>query len=497
MLPITAQNKEEPINVGYYENIYSQVLGEERTLLIKLPNNYSESGKRYPVIFQLDGYEQRYLSRLAEANRLFDEDRIPEFIYVAIANTDRNRDMFPFKTQYHPTSGGADNFIQFIHDELIPYIDKNYRTAPHKSLIGFSASGMFTFYYFLTQPETFDAYVLCSPSISFDTDYFIDKLEKFVAEHETMNKTLAIVYGGSEGNTYYGDQYYFDMHNCVREITNTLKSNSPRGLTWSVTSIEGGLHVPNGCVYEGLKKAFQDWQPYLPPEIIPAGGAYDFDKPLPVSITSTDGEIYFTLDGSEPTKVSRKYEEKFMINKPVIIKAKIFGNRYGESSTSEVEIKQYDLINGVKVNGQLSNGLKFNYYEDYYFRSRLPDFDALIPVDIGKTDRINLGMKKRDEGFAVTYEGFINIPLDGNYIFTLISNNESKLLIDNVVVVNKEYNCAHNELTGIISLGKGLHVLKLLYIGPPFMKKLNLDLFLEGPGLEKQKIPPNWLFHIE
>lgn len=492
-----AQNQGDPIINGHLYKIFSKILNEERTLLIHLPDGYEKSRKRYPVILQLDGYEQIYLSRLAEAKRLLEEDLIPEFIYVAVANIDRNRDMYPFKTPYHRTAGGADNFVKFISDELIPYINTKFRTSSHKTLIGFSASGLFTFYYFLTKPETFDAYLACSPALSFDTDYFVKKLENMFNNYESLDKTLAFVYGESEGNSYYGDQYYFNMHKCLGKITNILKNKSPRGLDWSVTPIIGGLHVPHGCVYEGLKKVFLGWQPFKQPEIIPAGGFNDFGEGLSITIKSTDNDIYYTKDGSEPSKQSMKYEGILIINDPLTIKAKIFGERYGESRTTVAKFEQSDIFRNIIVDGELTSGLKYYYYEDYFFRSSLPDFDNLNIIEFGTTDRINIGMKKRYEGFAVAFEGLIEIPSCGNYTFSLSSNNESKLCIDDKVIVYKEFDYEPNEKTGNAPLEEGLHKINVYYVGPPFMKKLDLALLIEGPGIEKQEIPVRWLYHIK
>ncbi len=492
-----AQNQGDPIINGYYYKIFSKILNEERTLLIHLPDGYEKYTKCYPVIVQLDGYEQIYLSRLAEANRLLDEDLIPEFIYVAVANIDRNRDMYPFKTPYHRTAGGADNFVKFISNELIPFIDTKFRTSSHRTLIGFSASGLFTFYYFLTKPETFDAYLACSPAISFDTEYFVGKLRRFVVENGTMNKTLAIVYGSAEGNTYYGDQYYFDMHKCLGKITNILKNESPRGLDWSVTPIIGGLHVPNGCVYEGLKKVFLGWKPYMPPEIISAGGFYDFNNNLSVSIKLNSDDIYFTLDGTEPTRQSIKYNSEIILDKPAIIKAKIFGEKYGESTTAVAEFKPSLPFEKVLPSGILRRGLRYNYYEDYYFQSRLPDFENITIVESGTTNRINIEMKKRYEGFAVTFDGIIDIPTDASYIFTINSNSESKLLIDGNIVIHKEPGHGHNQKSGIVLLKEGYHKIKIQYVGPAFLKKLDLALYVESPTTEKQEVPRGWLFHDE
>ena len=161
----------------------------------------------------------------------------------------------------------------------------------------------------MEKPELFDAYLLCSPSVSFNTDYFIKRLEEFVNSQHELKKTLVIVYGSAEGKQYYGDQYYFDMMNVVAQISRIFKEKSPRKFHWKIVSIPGGKHVPFGCVYEGLKSIFEGLSPIETPEISPSGGYHTFTKELAVSIKAARGEIHYTLDGSEPSFASKKYIE--------------------------------------------------------------------------------------------------------------------------------------------------------------------------------------------
>ncbi|OFX86008.1 MAG: hypothetical protein A2W99_16620 [Bacteroidetes bacterium GWF2_33_16] len=490
-----AQNSSDEIVIAKKVKLFSNVLNEERTLFIKLPDDYATSNKHYPVVFQLDGAERSCIKRLADVYRLQDEGLMPEVVNISIVNTDRNRDVFPFKTLYHRTSGGADNFIRFISEELIPFIDSSYRTTRHRTLVGFSGSGILVLYYLVSKPEDFEAYVPCSPSIAFDTDFFIDKLNSLFEKHVILKKTVAIVFGSAEGQAYYGEQYYFDMTNAVTSITNAFKENAPKGFNWSITSIPGGIHVPEGGVYEGLKNVFLGWKPLCEPEIMPAGGFFDFISSLPVSINSTSKEVFYTIDGSEPTRNSLKYTNPIKVSSPCNLKVKAIDGEFGESEISEVVFKQAPSFTGERFKGKTQKGISYQYYENYYFREGLPDFNEEAIVETGTTDQINLGIKKQYEGFAISFEGLIKIEKDGSYTFSVRSNDESKVILDGYDLIFKERGYPYDEKSGIVTLAKGFHSFKVLYVGPAFKKKLDLAVYYEGLGVEKQEIPAEVLFH--
>ena len=150
-----AQTDNAPITCGNYRTIHSTVLGEDRTLLVRLPEDYGKSDKKYPVLYKLDGAKENFLQAFSAAYYLFDmTENAPDLIIVGIENNNRNCDMGPDQR--------AENFIQFIQSELIPFIDKNYRTNGFRILCGQSLSSIFALYSFLDQPNLFDAYILGS-----------------------------------------------------------------------------------------------------------------------------------------------------------------------------------------------------------------------------------------------------------------------------------------------------------------------------------------------
>ena len=107
--------------------INSAVLGEERTILVRVPPGYETNKLRYPVLYMTDGNAHiGHTSSTVEF--LARNGRMSELIVVGITNTDRTRDLSPTHVTttvaggnsalQFPTSGGADKFLKFIETEL-------------------------------------------------------------------------------------------------------------------------------------------------------------------------------------------------------------------------------------------------------------------------------------------------------------------------------------------------------------------------------------------
>ena len=99
---------------------------------------------------------------------------MPATIVVALQNTERGRDMTPpaetddEMTSMIGDSGGADDFIAFFRDELIPYVDSNYRTTGYDILVGHSLGGLVAIHALVHHPDVFEAYVPISPRLWWD-----------------------------------------------------------------------------------------------------------------------------------------------------------------------------------------------------------------------------------------------------------------------------------------------------------------------------------------
>jgi pimeloyl-ACP methyl ester carboxylesterase len=137
---------------------------------VALPRDYAASDERYPVLVVLDGESLHDVT--ASLTRFYaSSTMLPRTIVVSVRNTHRSRDMTPRAVSgFTPpgevgVSGGADAFLSFIADELLPQIDRRYRTVPMRVLVGHSLSGLLAVYALAQRPTTFTGYVVMEPAI--------------------------------------------------------------------------------------------------------------------------------------------------------------------------------------------------------------------------------------------------------------------------------------------------------------------------------------------
>lgn len=215
----------------------SKMLGEDRKIYIYAPPaDTLTPNKCYPVMYILDG--DNHFSLVAEYCRYLsrrDVNVVPEMIIVGIPNTNRVRDLTPTNsiTDYDgkpdttsnsrfKSSGGGNIFLQFIGNELIPYIDAHYKTQPFKIFAGHSFGGIATINCLLTRPDMFGAYIAISPSFWWDKGYLLSLAAEKLKNDHVINKMIfySDAYEGlSDGkSTFHDDLLKFDSIITQRKI---------------------------------------------------------------------------------------------------------------------------------------------------------------------------------------------------------------------------------------------------------------------------------------
>jgi predicted alpha/beta superfamily hydrolase len=249
--PARAQESDmQPLTLGYAASVYSRVLGEERAILVDLPSGYELTQTRYPVMFVLDGMAH-FHHVASTVDFLSRTGRIPQMIVVAIPNIARTRDLTPTHVEDEETSGGADAFLEFIGEELIPYVDERFRTQPYRVLFGHSLGGTFTVYTLFTRPDLFDACIVASPRLQYDDDTVVELAGKFLSGKPTLEKSLYITLGDEP-----------DYADSIDRFTGLLKKAKNTGLRWEyvVMQDDDNLSTPLKTVYQGLEMVFADWR---------------------------------------------------------------------------------------------------------------------------------------------------------------------------------------------------------------------------------------------
>lgn len=234
------------------QNIYSESVNDTFRILVSLPDNYSLNEQKYPVLYVLDG-DIAFGMAASIARYLQIGDNIPELIIVGIgygsidksAGEKRKRD-------YRPTSAnGAENFLSFFEEELIPHIDSNYRTVPDdRTINGYSIGGLFGLYSLFTKPEIFSRYILGSPSLSWD-DYSIFKYEENSPGKISDKKINIFISVGSEES----DEKYF---NPIDNLVTQMQERKYSGVKLEAKVFDGSTHLagPPESLTHGLLSVF-------------------------------------------------------------------------------------------------------------------------------------------------------------------------------------------------------------------------------------------------
>lgn len=244
------------IKIAYRDSIKSEILHENRKILIHLPDNYKDSDESYPVLYRLDGDIELMLETISTINRLSVSDEIaPEMIVVAIENTNRPRDMWPINTKYYPETEipGAKYFLEFIEKELIPYIETNYQTTQERIICGQSLSGIFTTYAFLTKPELFDSYIICSGAFPDCNNYFKElSLKTFQQIDRFKGQKLFITNGLKDPLDPDGI-----LQLQIVDFSNSIHESLKNKIVHKYLIYENEGHVPYHSLYDGLKFIFE------------------------------------------------------------------------------------------------------------------------------------------------------------------------------------------------------------------------------------------------
>jgi predicted alpha/beta superfamily hydrolase len=149
-----------------YKEIHSKRLDETRRIKIQLPRSYEKNTKKYyPVILVLDG-DYLFEPVAGNVDYLSYWEDIPEAIVVGIVQgKSRVTDTSYDETTFLPINNGA-NFFEFIGMELMPYLDKEYRTAKFIIAVGHDITANFLNFYLFKEAVLFNGFILFSPDFS-------------------------------------------------------------------------------------------------------------------------------------------------------------------------------------------------------------------------------------------------------------------------------------------------------------------------------------------
>ncbi len=257
---LSAQSTDQ-ITIGSKHFIQSEILSEEREYWVSLPYSYDRkdlSYKKYPIIILLDGNVHFHsvsgmVNFMSSGNT--DKRDIPEMIVVALLNVNRERDFTPDKiiTRRVNQTGGGDQFLAFLETELIPKIEKEYRTTPYRMLIGHSLGGLFAVHAYMKEQSAFSSFISIDPSFGTWDNEVMDKKVNAI-EQKSFNRPLFLATANwGKRNLRNRDRHirYFESINrkCVGDLIAEQKYYQEKNHS----------SVPLPAIYDGLSFIFEGY----------------------------------------------------------------------------------------------------------------------------------------------------------------------------------------------------------------------------------------------
>jgi predicted alpha/beta superfamily hydrolase len=269
--PPAAQDNQ--IVIGKVDSIHSAILDETRTIWIHVPDDGERTLStliKYPVIYLLDG-PGHFHTVTGMINQMSGNTLCPEMIVVGISNTDRTRDMTPTHadiafgdSSIARNSGGGNNFLDFIEQELIPYIENKYPATSYKTYVGHSFGGIAVLHALFQRPQLFNNYIAIDPSLWWDDQVLLPIADSVFDAINYEGKSLYIAIAntmeeGKDINEIHKDTTEGSIH--IRSILQFIKSTkekSGNGLQFDWKYYEDDDHgsVTQIAEYDALRFLF-------------------------------------------------------------------------------------------------------------------------------------------------------------------------------------------------------------------------------------------------
>ncbi|MEZ5977713.1 MAG: alpha/beta hydrolase-fold protein [Planctomycetota bacterium] len=177
--------------------VESMVLGETRIVHVWTPPSYdADASASLPVLYMPDGgVEEDFVHVTNDMDSLIRQGIVRPTIVVGLENTERRRDMtgptrFDEDREIAPRVGGSQAFRDFWRTELIPTVERRFRTNGERAIVGESLAGLFVLETFFLEPDLFDTWIALSPSLWWNGGALVEGAEALLGASPSLNETV-------------------------------------------------------------------------------------------------------------------------------------------------------------------------------------------------------------------------------------------------------------------------------------------------------------------
>ena len=215
----------EPVPAHTSFTVDSRALGETR--LVHVHTARAATPGPLPVLYMPDGGIDEDFPHLVNAvEALVRQGKVRPAIVVGIPNTQRRRDLtgpteVASDRAIAPKVGGSAAFRQFIREELIPEIDRRYKTTAERGIIGESLAGLFVVETFLEEPSLFTHYVALDPSLWWNKGALVASAASRLRAFDPSPRTL-----------YLAASKDAELRGGPSKLAEVIRRSPPPGLRW-------------------------------------------------------------------------------------------------------------------------------------------------------------------------------------------------------------------------------------------------------------------------
>lgn len=346
------------IIIGERLTINSKVLNSDREISVYLPNSYNDNNYRnYPVLYLLDG--RKFFNSFSGVITQLSSDaspQIPEMIVIGITSQNRIKDSSPTNSLIGYTkeeekglevSGGAEDFLKFIQKDLIPFVERKYRTNSYRTFVGYSFTGLPVLQALFSIPETFNSYLVIDFSAWWDNELMLKRLNEFSKLYKGSEKDIFFTTVDRVSNKIYPEKY-----NPGWTFIQEFEQNPPNNINFNYKKYnykeENHHSMPLISFIDGLKYIFRGHminydEMYTNPELIKTKFSV-LSKRLKYDVYLPEGLINY-------------YGNLFLYNRPNFEKALFYFN-YNTQNYPLSSNAWYSLAEAYKLNGNKKKAKK-------------------------------------------------------------------------------------------------------------------------------------------
>jgi hexosaminidase len=199
------------------------------------------------------------------------------------------------------------------------------------------------------------------------------------------------------------------------------------------------------------------------------------------------GNIYYTVDGTEPGVTSMLYEGPFYLHESTLVKAKVIDTEAPSDQINE----GLEATRSVHSVDTVVNGMRWQYYKNVERAFDIKSLGKPFSEGISYLFAVN-DIVDEENNVMVLHDAYLKINTPGTYTFYMVQDDRAQLYLNNELVLDGSKGRTPPVITGQIDLKEGMHKMFVPFFDLYADEYLSIEM--EGPGLARQMIPAHLIY---